>query len=101
MALIHESDEGLRERGLDPARVRRALQRQDTVEAACESAAEYRDMAPAERLEEFINICRSLPAFLAMQADGGGETLNQRDPLPESSVRHLQRLRADYRARGS
>jgi len=97
VALIHESDAELRRRGLDPVRVRNRLRRADPAATARELGAEYSGQSPAERLAAFAVLCRSLPAFLAVQPDGGTMALCRRDPLPPSSLHHLARLRGAYR----
>ena len=58
----------------------------------------YRKMTPSERAELLFAVCRD--AETLAKVGGREEFCHQwRDPLPESSVRLMARLRAEYRAK--
>ncbi len=62
-------------------------------------AAEYRALSAAERAELLAAACRAGARLLASRPDAERAAAHE-DPLPESSLRALERLRAEYRARG-
>jgi hypothetical protein len=58
-----------------------------------------RRMTPAERWADVVAACDTLRVYWSIP--GYPERVrNAVDPLPESSVRHLARLRDEYRRRG-
>ena len=61
-------------------------------------AAPYRGMTPSERARVLRAACRAASRQLAGRTDRE-RLLAYRDPLPESSVQGLKRLRARYRQR--
>jgi len=63
--------------------------------ASIEREAEpYRRMTPEQRLDILDSLCRDAVDILSSRADQD-RVRQYRDPLPESSVRALQRLRND------
>jgi len=77
-------------------RMRTAHERADR-----EEAARVRAMSQAERVEALRAACITAQKVLAaMTPEARAKALAQRDPLPESSVRALRRLReqASWRA---
>lgn len=57
-----------------------------------EKLAPYRDMTPEERVAITAAVCRSAAAMLALHADRQ-RILDLQDPLPESTLAALRRLR--------
>ncbi len=60
--------------------------------------APYRDMPDAQKAALLAALCRDGMRLLAAQDDPAAAA-RWRDPLPESSVRALARLRREYRAK--
>jgi hypothetical protein len=60
-------------------------------------AAEYRSMSVEQRGELLVGVCRAAGDILRARADAQ-VALDYVDPLPESTVRALARLREQYRA---
>lgn len=60
--------------------------------------AAYRDLTPAERARVLASACRTAAKLLAARPDAA-EVLAFRDPLPESTVVALARLRGSARVR--
>lgn len=61
-------------------------------------AAHYRALSTAERAELLAAACRAGARLLASRPDAE-RAAAYADPLPESTLRALERLRAEYRAR--
>lgn len=57
----------------------------------------YRSLTPRERAELLIAVCRAGAALLRSRADAE-RAASYADPLPESTVRALARLRAEARS---
>jgi hypothetical protein len=68
----------------------------DNRTAVAREAAPYRDLSSEARWRATAAACRAAARQLAQRADRG-RILAFRDPLPESSARILQRLRAAAR----
>lgn len=62
-------------------------------ESVRREAAPYAGMAPEERASHLAAACRAAAKLLASRADRE-RVLALEDPLPESSLRALERLRA-------
>jgi hypothetical protein len=75
----------------DPAQVPSALQLDGEVDY-------YRSLSFAERAELLIAVCRAGAELLASRPDAE-RIASFVDPLPESTVRALARLRAEHRAK--
>jgi hypothetical protein len=60
--------------------------------------AEYRDMSPGDRAQGLMATCRTAAALLAARSDAA-DVLAFRDPVPESTLRALARLRTSARSR--
>jgi len=63
-----------------------------------EEAAPYRDMAPSERAALMAAACRAAARLLRSRVDRE-RVLEHTDPLPESSVQALARLRRQRSSR--
>lgn len=64
-----------------------------------EDAERYWRLSPEERMREFAELCRSaMEILMALPAERRDAALRHRDELPESSRRHLARLRAEHAA---
>lgn len=61
-------------------------------------AAECRRLTPDQRGERLVQCCKLAMAILRGREDAD-RVLAHRDPLPDSSLQLLARLRATYRAR--
>ena len=61
-------------------------------------AADYIGMTPEQRGQLVAAACRGAAALLAARSDAH-KALEWRDPLPDSSVKTLARLRAEWRAK--
>jgi len=61
-------------------------------------AEPYRDMPDEEKIEIMRALCRASARLIAAR-DDGYDVLEHRDPLPESSIRILARLRREARTR--
>lgn len=70
----------------------------DNRTAVAREAAPYRMLTAEERWRATAAACRAAAQQLAHRPDRA-RLLDYRDPLPESSVRALQRLRAAARGR--
>ena len=70
------------------------------VEAVREECAPYRDMSFEERARLIALLCADVPAILRRYSPEHLARLRELDDrLPESTVRALERLRAEARAR--
>ncbi|MEW5739621.1 MAG: hypothetical protein AB1938_11880 [Myxococcota bacterium] len=75
-------------------RMRASHERKDREEAEAWWA-----MGPEGRMREFAALCRSAMLVLtALTPERRAAALEYRDPLPDSSQRHLARLRAEHAA---
>lgn len=72
------------------------LRRKDTFEDLMDEVREYRDMSPAERDLRIQQVCRLAAQILKDRPDRA-RILQWDDPLPESSIAILKRLREQYR----
>ena len=63
-------------------------------------AAFYRELTPEQRAELLVAACRGAAILLRAHADPE-RAASYVDPLPASSARALERLRAEARSRGS
>lgn len=67
-------------------------------ESVRREVAEYRELTPADRARVLAVACRTAAKLLAARADAA-EVLAFGDPLPESTLAALARLRGSSRAR--
>lgn len=70
----------------------------DNAESVRREVAEYRDLTPAQRWSLVKQACRATPRLLKLNVNPQA-ALDWRDPLPESSLKLLARLRTEYRAK--
>ena len=70
----------------------------DAASIECE-AAPYREMTPAERLRLLAAACRAGARLLRSRVDAEA-AVTHRDPLPQSSLEALARLRRRARGHG-
>lgn len=66
----------------------------DEAASIAADVAEYRGMSPEGKLALVAAACRSAMKLLAAR-DDAERALSHRDPLPDSSLRALARLRAE------
>ncbi len=72
----------------------------DDAESVREECAPYVAMPPAERMRILAGLLRDADRILAARADSEA-ALAWVDPLPESTVRALERLRAEAKGRSA
>ena len=71
----------------------------DDAASIADEAAPYVEMSGEERLRHLAAACRAAARLLELREDAQ-VALDYEDPLPESSVRALARLRAEARGAG-
>ena len=71
----------------------------DNKTSVDEEAAPYRNMKPSQRADLMAAACRAAMRLLDVREDRE-RVLRHVDPLPESSVRALARLRRQAREKG-
>ena len=67
----------------------------DDRESVEREAEPYRHMSPQQRLRLLAAACRGAARLLRLRHDQES-VLQQQDPLPESSLRALERLRREH-----